>query len=169
LKARIEIERFSGKTAISLRQDFDAKIFMMTLCATLAFPLEERIRQESAGDNKHPKKINRTSAISNLRDLWTQIYTRNNWKTAFKAFLIKNIYRPKTIENAIFTYLKRSASILFFVIFCVYSFTFKTHYCYNQDGSRFHGDCTEYLQKVEHSNLHSATFQPQEFECHNVQ
>ena len=37
-KARIEVENFSGKTAKAVKQDFYAKIFMMSLCAVLAFP-----------------------------------------------------------------------------------------------------------------------------------
>ena len=49
------------------------------------------------------------------------------------------------------------------------SFTFKTHYCYNQDGSRFYGICTDHVHPVANSTLRSTTFQTQEFECHNVQ
>jgi hypothetical protein len=35
LKSRIELEDFSGKTARAVRQDFYAKIFLMTLCAEI--------------------------------------------------------------------------------------------------------------------------------------
>ena len=42
--------------------------------------------------------------------------------------------------------LKRFSSILLLFIFCVYSFNFKTHYCYYADtDKRFHGDCHEHL------------------------
>ena len=51
----------------------------------------------------------------------------------------------------------------------MYSFTFKSHYCYNQDGSRFHGDCTKHVQNADQSNLHSVTVESQEFDCHIVQ
>jgi hypothetical protein len=65
--------------------------------------------------------------------------------------------------------LTKLASILFLLIFGVYSFTFKTHYCYNKDGSRFHGNCKIHATNAHLASLLSTTFQPQEFECHNVQ
>jgi hypothetical protein len=44
LKSRIEVENFSGKTSIAVNQDFYAKIFMMSLCANLASPIEEKAK-----------------------------------------------------------------------------------------------------------------------------
>ena len=41
LKACAELEDFSGKTSIAVKQDFFAKIFLMSLCAIYAFPIEE--------------------------------------------------------------------------------------------------------------------------------
>ncbi len=60
LKARIELERFTGKTALAVRQDFHAKILLLTLTAVYAHPIEERVRQEFKADQqrKHPQKIN---------------------------------------------------------------------------------------------------------------
>ncbi len=45
-KSRLEIENFSGKTALAVKQDFFAKVFIMSLCATLAFPIEEKVKKE---------------------------------------------------------------------------------------------------------------------------
>ena len=42
-KARVQEEAFSGKTATAVRQDIYAKAMMMTMCAALAFPIEERV------------------------------------------------------------------------------------------------------------------------------
>jgi hypothetical protein len=39
LKCRIEVEDFSGKTVNAVKQDFFAKIFLMTLCAIYAHPI----------------------------------------------------------------------------------------------------------------------------------
>src|SRR6202044_528890 len=66
-KARVQIEAFSGRTAIAVKQDIYAKAMMMTLCAALAFPIEERVVKEYNEDKKkglirHPRKINRTYA-----------------------------------------------------------------------------------------------------------
>ena len=66
LKSRIEIEAFSGKTARSEYQDFHAKVLMMTLCAALAYPIEQKVRKEYKKEktgNKHDQQINRTSAL----------------------------------------------------------------------------------------------------------
>ena len=63
-KARAEVENFSGKTALAVKQDFFAKVFMMSLCAVLAFPIDEKVKKESLEDDnkKYVNKINRTSA-----------------------------------------------------------------------------------------------------------
>jgi hypothetical protein len=60
-KARVQIEAFSGKTAIAVKQDIYAKAMMMTLCASLAFPIEEKVIKEYKADKKaglveHPAK-----------------------------------------------------------------------------------------------------------------
>ena len=70
LKSRIEVENFSGKTSIAVKQDFYAKIFMMSLCSSLAFPIEEKVKKEyKEAKNKHPHKINRTSAYAMLQNI----------------------------------------------------------------------------------------------------
>jgi IS4 transposase len=68
-KSRIEIENFSGKTALAVRQDFYAKMLAITLCSVLTFPIEERITTEFQEDKnrKHSQKINRTSAVAMLQ------------------------------------------------------------------------------------------------------
>jgi len=71
LKSRIEIEGFSGRTSRSIHQDFHAKILMLTLCATLAYPIAQKVKQEYSKEktgNKHDQKINRTSAIGVTRE-----------------------------------------------------------------------------------------------------
>ncbi len=58
LKSRVEVEAFSGKTATAVKQDFYAKVFLMTLCAAYAHPIEERVTAEYKADKerKHVKK-----------------------------------------------------------------------------------------------------------------
>jgi hypothetical protein len=77
LKCRVGLEKFSGKTAKAVRQDFHAKIFMMTMCAILSFPLEQKVREESKkAQQKHQKKINRTNAIGYIRDNLTILWLK---------------------------------------------------------------------------------------------
>ena len=71
LKSRIELERFSGKTALAVKQDFFAKVLIMSLCGIYSHPIEEKVRQEykQDQDRKHPQKINRTSALAMTMEL----------------------------------------------------------------------------------------------------
>ena len=86
-KSRVEVEQFSGKTAWAVKQDFYAKVFIMSLCAVLAFPIEERVRQETLeSSNKHMKKINRTSAISLLSLLTVGFFIKKVVPNALNAF-----------------------------------------------------------------------------------
>lgn len=86
-KCRIQLEAFSGKTALAVKQDFFAKIFMMTTTAVLAFPVEEKIKQEcEAGSRKHPHKVNRTNALSMVKEIAYSIFVRKIILPALDAF-----------------------------------------------------------------------------------
>ncbi len=88
LKNRIELEDFSCKTVRGIKQDFHAKIFLMTLCAAYAHPIEERVRAEYKADEnrKHDQKINRTNALSMTLDILIPVFVRKQYKKAFLAF-----------------------------------------------------------------------------------
>jgi hypothetical protein len=88
LKSRIEIENFSGKTSVAIRQDFYAKMFAITLCSVLAFPIEERIATEYQADEqrKHSQKINRTSAVAMLQQILVPSFIRRKFEQALHAF-----------------------------------------------------------------------------------
>ena len=76
LKCRAEVENFSGKTAISVKQDFYSKVFLMSLCAAYAFPIEEKVREEYRADDnrKRDQKINRTNALAATQDILTGVF-----------------------------------------------------------------------------------------------
>jgi hypothetical protein len=91
LKERLDLEDFSGKTARAVKQDFHAKILMMTLCAALSFPIEEKVRAESLeeknnNERKHEKKINRTSALGMFYDIAVRIFIKKDFKKAILSF-----------------------------------------------------------------------------------
>jgi hypothetical protein len=50
LKSRIELENFPGKTARAVKQDFHARVFLMTLCAAYAHPIEDKVVEEYKAD-----------------------------------------------------------------------------------------------------------------------
>ncbi len=86
-KARAEVERFSGKTALAVKQDFFAKVFMMSLSAVLAFPIEKKVKKEyQESSTKHPQKINRTIALSMLMSISVGLFLKKLVIKAIAAF-----------------------------------------------------------------------------------
>ena len=101
LKNRAELERFTGKTAKAVKQDFLAKVFLMSLMAAYAHPIEEKVRAEYKADQnrKHNQKINRTHALAMTRDILVGLFARGDYAAALKAFdqvvsKTKEIIRP---------------------------------------------------------------------------
>ena len=88
LKNRIELENFSGKTARAVRQDFHAKVFLMTLCAAYAHPIEGRVVKEYKADQnrKFDQKINRTNALSMTQNILIAVFLRKHFEKAISAF-----------------------------------------------------------------------------------
>ncbi len=99
LKARIEVEAFSGRTAISIYQDFYAKIFMMAICSTLAYPIAEKVKEEYSLEkkqsNKFEQKINRTNALSVIRDHIYDILL--NFKNKTMEYIYRIIEKSRVI------------------------------------------------------------------------
>jgi hypothetical protein len=87
-KCRIELENFSGKTALAIKQDFHAKIFLMTLCAAYAHPIEEKVVKEYKADEdrKFSQKINRTNAIGMTQGILIAVFIKKQFRKAIKAF-----------------------------------------------------------------------------------
>ena len=86
-KSRTELESFAGKTALAVKQEFYAGVFTMSLCAVLAFPIEEKVRKQSRENaNKHESKINRTSALAQTKRLTIPIFLQKQVDKAIGAF-----------------------------------------------------------------------------------
>jgi hypothetical protein len=91
LKSRIEMENFSGKTAKSVKQDFHAKVFLMTLCAAYTHPIEEKVIEEYKADQqqrKYDQKINRTNAMSMAMDILIAAIIRKQFRKALMPLMI---------------------------------------------------------------------------------
>jgi len=90
-KAKVQVEAFSGKTATAVKQDIYAKVMMMTLCAALAFPIEERVIAESnkekqQGKAKHSRKINRTFAYWSTKCILIGMFIKRTISSALSIF-----------------------------------------------------------------------------------
>lgn len=85
-KQRANIESFSGKTALSVKQDFYAAIFMMNMCAIMSFPIEQKVREQSKQNTtKHPKQINRTNALALMNESIVGVFIKKKIKIFLKA------------------------------------------------------------------------------------
>jgi hypothetical protein len=90
-KARVQVEAFSGKTATAVKQDIYAKAMMMTMCAALAFPIEERVYKEYKEDQKkglvkHLRKINRTFAYWSAKGILIGMFIKQMIRRALAVF-----------------------------------------------------------------------------------
>ena len=85
------MEAFTGKTATAVKQDIYAKIMMMSLCAALAFPIEDRVTKEyesakKKGVVKHGQKINRTYAYWATKGILIGMFIKKIISTALSVF-----------------------------------------------------------------------------------
>ncbi len=88
LKARAELECFSGKTAHAVKQDFHAKILALSLCSMYALPIEQKVRREfqAAQNRKHAQKINRTHALRATYEMITPAFLKQKFSQLITLF-----------------------------------------------------------------------------------
>ncbi|MDR2118847.1 MAG: hypothetical protein LBP25_04890 [Tannerellaceae bacterium] len=75
-KSRVEVEDFSDKTTIFVKQAFYAKVPLMSLFAGYAHPVDEKVRKETDGNRKHGQQINRTGVLSMTRDIPAGVFLK---------------------------------------------------------------------------------------------
>jgi len=66
-KCRVEVENWSGKSALSIFQDFHAKVLALNLTAVLASTAQQ-IVDDRRRDDSHPKQVNMTHALCAMKD-----------------------------------------------------------------------------------------------------
>lgn len=68
LKSKLQLENFSGKTAVSVRQDFYATMYLANMTAFVAGAADELITINDQGKNlKYPRRASRNRTIYKLR------------------------------------------------------------------------------------------------------
>ena len=75
MKCWLEVENFSGKSVLSIYQDFHAKVFSKNLTSVLAFSTREIIEQNSK-TCKHLRQINFAQALSKVKDVIVLLFIR---------------------------------------------------------------------------------------------
>jgi hypothetical protein len=67
IKLRVEVENWSGKSTLSVYQDFHAKVFTATLAALLAHPAQQEVARQS--QSKHyTYQVNFAHLLSKMKD-----------------------------------------------------------------------------------------------------
>jgi hypothetical protein len=77
IKTWLTMENFSGKSVLSIYQDFHAKIFSKTLTSILAFSISDEIEQPRKG-YKHIYKINFAQALSKTKQSLVLLFLRSH-------------------------------------------------------------------------------------------
>jgi hypothetical protein len=67
MKSRVEIENYTGKSVLTVYQDFHAKVFTANLTAILAHPAQKVVERKSRG-RKYTYQVNMTNALSKMKD-----------------------------------------------------------------------------------------------------
>ena len=75
MKCWLEVENFSGKSVLSVYQDFHAKVFSKNLTSVLAFPTRGIIEQNSK-TCKHRRQINFAQALSKVKNVIVLLFNR---------------------------------------------------------------------------------------------
>ena len=75
MKERLQIGNFSGKSALSVYQDFHSRVLSKNLIWVLASPAQDVVKDESE-DNKYEHQINMTQAISKSKDTLFLLFER---------------------------------------------------------------------------------------------
>ena len=75
MKKRIELGNFSGQTALSVYQDFHAKVFAKNLTFVLASPAQDVVTAQSE-NKKYDYQVNFTEALSKSKDTIFLLFER---------------------------------------------------------------------------------------------
>ena len=77
LKCRIQIENFTGKSVLAVKQDFFARIFMFNLTSMLIAPIDEKAETKSK-NTKLDYKVNRTHAFRKMKEFGILLFLRKS-------------------------------------------------------------------------------------------
>jgi len=77
MKCRMEVEAFTGKSVLSVYQDFHAQVFFKNLVAVMAFPIQAQLT--AAGKKEqYEHQINFTYALGKAKHMVVLLFQRTN-------------------------------------------------------------------------------------------
>jgi len=96
MKCRLEVENFSGKSVLSVYQDFHAKVFTKNLVWIMAFPGNNALRQQHE-HRKYDYQINFTQALSKSKGVIGLLFHETASVAAQLIAALQDIFQ-RTIE-----------------------------------------------------------------------
>ena len=97
IKCRIELENFSGKSALSVYQDFHAKVVMKNLVSLFALPVNDALASDITRTRQYDYQVNFTQALAKCKDLIPLLFQRSKRKVRLIFDALFAILK-KTIE-----------------------------------------------------------------------
>ncbi len=86
-KSRIEIENFTGKSVLAVKQDFYARVLMSNLAAMLSFSVNPTVKSVKAEcDIKY--QINKTRAAAKMKNAGILLFFRHDALTILNALFL---------------------------------------------------------------------------------
>ncbi len=92
-KHKIELENFSGKSILAIKQDFYAKILIMNFAAVLARPIDNVLKKKTKKKHKH--QVNITNALGRLKTAVVDWFIHFNIVTSLEEMML---YLYRTTE-----------------------------------------------------------------------
>ena len=96
MKCWVEVENFSGKSVLSVYQDFHAKVFSKNLTSALAFTTQETVVQNHP-NRKYTYQINFAQALSKTKNVIVLLFQRTKKKVLQLISELQQIF-SQTIE-----------------------------------------------------------------------
>jgi hypothetical protein len=96
MKCWIEVENFSGKSVLSVYQDFHAKVFSKNLTSALAHPAQKMVTEANEG-KKYAYRINFAQALSKTKGVIALLFNRSKHTVIRLISQLHEVFR-KTIE-----------------------------------------------------------------------
>ena len=75
MKHRLELENFTGKSVLSVYQDFYAKVLSSNIAAAIAHPCQDQVHKKTAA-RKYKYQINFTQLLSKMKDSIILLFER---------------------------------------------------------------------------------------------
>jgi Transposase DDE domain len=95
LKSRVEIENFSGKSSLAIKQDFYSKILIVNFTEILSKPAIAKIEKQNKKKEKK-YKLNKTQALAKMKQFFLGLILLNNMEALLNE-MINMIVKDKEI------------------------------------------------------------------------